>query len=104
VYDNVYLTCVDDVMLVTSDDHALTKSTLKQIIKAFRVTSCGRAHYYNDIKITWLDDKHVVVLSQPRHSRAMIDKFCLIAELVTERMAPVECGTRLCKICDVGQD
>jgi hypothetical protein len=47
---------------------------------------------------------NAVILSQPKHIRAMIDKFCLIADLVTERMVPVECGTRLCKVGVVGQD
>jgi hypothetical protein len=103
-YNTVYLTSVVDDMLVTSDDPALTKSVLKQILKAFPGTSGGRAHYYNGLKITWLDDEHAVILSQPKHIRAMIDKFCLIADLVTERMVPVECGTRLCKMGVVGQD
>jgi hypothetical protein len=103
-HNTVYLTSVVDDMLVTSDDPALTKSILKQILKAFPGTSGGRAHYYNGLKITWLDDEHAVILSQPKHIRAMIDKFCLIADLVTERMVPVECGTRLCKVGVVGQD
>jgi hypothetical protein len=34
----------------------------------------------------------------------MIYNFCLIADLVTERMVHVECGTRSCKMGVVGQD
>jgi hypothetical protein len=91
-YNIVYLTSVVDDMLITSDDPALTKSIVKQILDAFPGTSGGRAHYYNGLKITWLDNEHVVILSQPKHIRSLIDKFCLIADLVTERMVPVECG------------
>jgi hypothetical protein len=56
------------------------------------------------LKITWLDNEHAVILSQPKHIRSLIDKFCHIADLVTEHMTPVECGVRLCKIGIVGQD
>jgi hypothetical protein len=103
-YNTVYLTSVVDDMLITSDDPALTKSIVKQILDAFPGTSGGRAHYYNGLKITWLDNEHAVILSQPKHIRSLIDKFCLIADLVTERMVPVECGLRLCKAGIVGQD
>jgi hypothetical protein len=102
-YNTVYLTSVVDDMLVTSDDPVLTKSVIDQILKVFPGTKGGRAHYYNGFKITWLDAQHAVILSQPKHIQAMVDKFCLLENLSKEHLVPVEGGTRLCRLGIVNQ-
>jgi hypothetical protein len=56
------------------------------------------------MKITWLDNEHAVILSQPKHIQKIIDTFCLIADLVKERMMHVDVGIRLCKTGIAGQD
>jgi hypothetical protein len=49
-----YICTVVDDMLVTSDDHALTSSAVNKILNTFPGKPCGRASYYNGMKITWL--------------------------------------------------
>jgi hypothetical protein len=92
-----YICTVVDDMLVTSDDPALTASVVKKILSTFPGKPCGRATYYNGMKITWLDNEHCVILSQAKHIQNMVDKFAPLADLVKEAMIPVDCGVRLCK-------
>jgi hypothetical protein len=92
-----YICTVVDDMLVTSDDPALTASVVKKILNTFPGKPCGRATYYNGMKITWLDNEHCVILSQAKHIQNMVDKFAPLADLVKEAMIPVDCGVRLCK-------
>jgi hypothetical protein len=42
-------------------------------------------------------------LSQPKHVQTLVDKFSSVADLVQEKVLPVEPGIRLCKAGIVGQ-
>jgi hypothetical protein len=59
-YNITYICTVVDDMLVTFDDLALTASTAKKILSTSPGKPCGRASYYNGMKITWIDDEHCV--------------------------------------------
>jgi hypothetical protein len=96
-YNITYICTVVDDMLLTSDDPALTASTVKKILSTFPGKPCGRASYYNGMKITWVDAEHCVILSQAKHIQSLVDKFAHVADLVKEAMVPVDCGVRLCK-------
>jgi hypothetical protein len=99
----VYLTSVVDDMLVTSENEAYSKQIVDQILSKFPGKPCGEARQYNGMKVTWLRPKNSVILSQPKHVQTLVDKFSSVADLVQEKVLPVEPGVRLCKAGIVGQ-
>jgi hypothetical protein len=99
----VYLTSVVDDMLVTSENESYSKQIVDQILSKFPGKPCGEARQYNGMKVTWLRHQNSVILSQPKHVQTLVDKFSSVADLVQEKVLPVEPGIRLCKAGIVGQ-
>jgi hypothetical protein len=67
-----YICTVGDDMLVTFDDPALTAYVVKKILSTFLGKPCGRASYYNGMKMTWLDNEHCGILSQAKHIQNLV--------------------------------
>ncbi len=93
----VYLTTVVDDMLVTSCDEHVTLAIISNILDVFKGTTGGIAHHYDGMKITWLLKEKAVVLSQPKHIEAMLDRFKHLASEWYPMKLPMKEGLKLHK-------
>jgi hypothetical protein len=71
----VYMTSVVDDILITSANEEASLEIKKGILNKFEGHDCGEATHYNGMKITWLRNEGVVILSQPAHIQRMLDIF-----------------------------
>jgi hypothetical protein len=93
----VYMTSVVDDILITSEDEMASLDIKKGILNKFEGHDCGEALHYNGIKITWLREEGVVILSQPAHIQKMLDTFGQIDNLNEFKTLPAPEGLRLHK-------
>jgi hypothetical protein len=91
----VYMTSVVDDILITSEEESATISIKEGILKRFEGTNCGEALHCNGMKITWLREEGVVILSQPAHIQKLIENFSHLENLAS---FPAPEGLRLHKL------
>jgi hypothetical protein len=94
----VYITSVVDDILITSEDESATNSIKEGILKQFGGKNCGEALHYNGIKITWLREDGVVILSQPAHIQKLVENFSHLEKLALFKTLPAPEGLRLHKL------
>jgi hypothetical protein len=93
----VYMTSVVDDILITSENESETIKIKEGILDRFEGTNMGEAVHYNGMKITWLREEGVVILSQPAHIQKMLDIFGQIENLNEFKTLPAPEGLRLHK-------
>jgi hypothetical protein len=93
----VYMTSVVDDILITSESESASLAIKQGILKKFDGHDCGEAIHYNGIKITWLREEGVVILSQPAHIQRMLEVFGQIEDLNEFKTLPAPEGLRLHK-------